>query len=183
VDKAPPTVTISTPAPGAAYTLNQPVTATYSCSDVGSGVASCTAKVGSTSIANGGAIPTSAVGVYTLTVTATDVAGNTTVQSVTYDVTYGICNFTPPIGPVGSLLVFNVTLCDYTGKNVSSSSITISAVDVDGTMPESGNFTYVVVTNSYSFVLNTTGLPAGNHVLDVAVTGDPLHHALAFTLT
>src|SRR5207249_1265426 len=56
VDKKPPAISITTPA-NTSYLLNQAVSANYSCSDGGSGVATCAGKVPS-----GAAIDTSAVG-------------------------------------------------------------------------------------------------------------------------
>jgi hypothetical protein len=83
LDKTGPTITLTTPVNGATYKVKQKVTADYTCSDTGgSGIASCTGTV-----ANGKNIDTSKAGTYTFTVTAVDVAGNTTTRSVTYTVT------------------------------------------------------------------------------------------------
>jgi len=81
VDHTAPTVSISRPASGAVYTLNQKVRAAYACHDSLSGVASCAGAV-----ADGSDIPTSTAGPQTFTVTATDNAGNTLTKSVTYNV-------------------------------------------------------------------------------------------------
>ena len=64
VDGTGPAVTITTPPAGAVYSYGQVVNAAYSCSDAGSGLASCTGTV-----ANGTAIPTNTVGTRTFTVT------------------------------------------------------------------------------------------------------------------
>jgi hypothetical protein len=80
VDTIAPTITITTPAEGATYTLNQVVAADYSVQD-GAGVLSTTAPV-----PVGGAIPTSQAGSRTFTGTAGDYAGNTAPRSVTYQV-------------------------------------------------------------------------------------------------
>jgi hypothetical protein len=81
-DATLPTATITTPAFGATYTVNQPVTASFACSDAGAGIATCTGTV-----ANGVAINTSSTGAKTFTVTAVDQAGNLTTRGVTYSVT------------------------------------------------------------------------------------------------
>ena len=88
-DATPPTIIIAVPSSTATYVLNQPVSASFACADVGSGIATCQGTV-----AKGQRIDTSTVGPHTFTVTATDVAGNTTTENVTYTVLA-----TPP-GPV-----------------------------------------------------------------------------------
>jgi hypothetical protein len=78
VDTMPPTVNLSAPTANAVYGEGQSVTASYSCPDAVSGVASC---VGS--VASGSAIDTSN-GPHSFTVTATDRAGNSTSTTVQY---------------------------------------------------------------------------------------------------
>jgi uncharacterized repeat protein (TIGR03803 family) len=92
-DSTPPTITITTPANGAAYMLSQSIIASYSCMDA-SGVASCTGTV-----PNGSPIDTSSVGTKSFTVTAADIFGNTSSVTVTYSVQYnfGSAGFLPPV--------------------------------------------------------------------------------------
>ncbi|HEV7639576.1 MAG TPA: Ig-like domain-containing protein, partial [Gaiellaceae bacterium] len=82
-DATAPTISITSPADGASYTLNQTVTASYSCADEagGSGIATCTGPV-----APGAAISTSTAGPHTFTVTATDNAGNPSSATSNYTV-------------------------------------------------------------------------------------------------
>ncbi len=80
-DATLPTVTINTPGSGASYTLNQSVTASFSCSDALAGIATCTGTV-----ANGVAINTSSTGTKSFTVAAVDRAGNTTTKNASYSV-------------------------------------------------------------------------------------------------
>jgi hypothetical protein len=82
-DTTKPTITLTTPAEGATYTLNQAVNANYSCQDEsgGSGLKSCQGTV-----ANGSAIDTASSGTKTFTVTATDNAGNQNSVTRTYSV-------------------------------------------------------------------------------------------------
>jgi Sulfatase/RTX calcium-binding nonapeptide repeat (4 copies)/Domain of unknown function (DUF4976)/Bacterial Ig domain len=81
IDTTKPQITITTPPQGATYTLGQSVAASYSCTDAGSGVASCQG-----SVANGANIDTSSSGTKTFSVNATDNAANTNTVSHTYTV-------------------------------------------------------------------------------------------------
>lgn len=91
-DTTAPSIAISAPT-ATTYLLNQPVTAAYTCDDgAGSGVQAC---VGS--VANGAAIDTASAGSKTFTVNATDYAGNTASQSLTYGVGYAFSGFLQPI--------------------------------------------------------------------------------------
>jgi probable HAF family extracellular repeat protein len=80
-DTTDPQITIATPPQGATYNVGQAVAASYSCTDSGSGVASCEGPV-----ADGANINTSSAGTKTFTVSATDNAGNTNSVSHTYTV-------------------------------------------------------------------------------------------------
>ena len=84
VDKKPPTIAIGLPMAGARYRLRAKVGASYTCSDGGSGMTSC-----SGALANGALVDTSSVGTYTFTVTAIDTVGNASSLSVTYSVVTG----------------------------------------------------------------------------------------------
>jgi DNA-binding beta-propeller fold protein YncE len=77
------TITISSPADGGAYIAGQSLRASYACARVSGGdpVSACAGT-----LANGAAIDTSTPGRRTFTVTATDVAGLETKQTVNYTV-------------------------------------------------------------------------------------------------
>jgi hypothetical protein len=87
VDLTDPTVTITSPADGTTVEQGTPVTASYSCDDALSGIESCVGNV-----ADGAAMDTSIPSTKTLSVTATDLAGNTT--TVTHELLV-----TPPAPP------------------------------------------------------------------------------------
>jgi X-Pro dipeptidyl-peptidase len=88
-DDAGPEITIDSPedavgtGPGLPgnYALGSSPLASYSCSDVVSGIATCTGPV-----ASGSAFDTSTVGYHTFTVNATDLSGNASSASRTYNV-------------------------------------------------------------------------------------------------
>jgi hypothetical protein len=82
IDTTAPSITFNTPTDGAVFTQGQPVTVSYSCADEGgSDLASCEGTV-----ANGGQLPTDTAGVHEFSVTATDNAGNSTTETVSYRV-------------------------------------------------------------------------------------------------
>ena len=80
-DTTGPTINLVTPAENAAYTLGQPVNASYACSDEASAVVECAGTV-----ANGTAVNTSTPGTYTFTVNARDAANNTSTLARTFTV-------------------------------------------------------------------------------------------------
>ncbi len=185
VDLTAPGISITTPTNGQALELNQPATASFTCGDTGgSGIKTCTAKVGSTVVTSGGSVPTGAVGVDTLTVTATTVAGGTVSKSVTYDVTYNLCNVAAVTASSLSEVTFILSVCTYQGTNVGSSSIAVTPVNVDGTITPKGlagnHFTWVPAVKDYGYLMFTTNLTKGSHTLNVSITGDPLGHSVPF---
>ncbi|HEX2047062.1 MAG TPA: hypothetical protein VHF27_04810 [Acidimicrobiales bacterium] len=84
VDKKAPTVTVASPAASGRYHLDQAVTATYSCADAGSGLATGSCRG---TVPNGSAVDTSSTGRKELTVEAADNAGNAETVRVAYEVT------------------------------------------------------------------------------------------------
>ncbi len=89
-DTTAPIITLSSPT-NTTYTLNQTVTAAFSCSDAVSGISSCAATVG-----NGGPVDTSTAGSHEFAVSATDNAANTYTTIVTYTVSRGTSTITWP---------------------------------------------------------------------------------------
>ncbi len=187
VDKKAPTITLTTPSNGASYLLNQNVAASYSCSDGGSGVASCTGPV-----ANGSNIDTASVGSKSFTVNATDAVGNVAVPATnSYSVIFapaGMCLAGPGhqiLQPIeltgvsvfvrkqGSTVPTKFRVCDANGVSIGPSPVVSSFVllgVLNGTVidptPED-----IVATNSdtafrwdgekWIFNLSTKNLPAG----------------------
>jgi uncharacterized delta-60 repeat protein len=91
VDKRDPAVSIIHPGEET-YLLNQVVSASYSCADGGSGIASCSAPV-----ADGTPLDTSTVGPRSFTVTATDNAGNDASLTHDYRIVYPFGGFQAPV--------------------------------------------------------------------------------------
>lgn len=89
-DVTDPSVAIAAPLDGADYLLGSTVVADYACADEtgGSGLATCVGDV-----AVGDLLDTATVGAHSFRVTAHDVAGNSTVVTVTYRVVYDFGGF------------------------------------------------------------------------------------------
>jgi hypothetical protein len=83
IDLTDPNVTIDVPGEGEILNLNSIVRARYSCTDAGSGIASCAGTV-----PDGGLIDTSVAGPKVFTVTATDAAGRTRTVTRNYRVAW-----------------------------------------------------------------------------------------------
>ena len=96
-DSGEPSITLDRPLPNALFTLNDQVASSFRCSDPG-GVQSCLGQSdpGADRPLSGAPIDTSSLGAHTFTVTATDLAGNTTTKTITYFVV-GIFGFKPPV--------------------------------------------------------------------------------------
>jgi hypothetical protein len=131
---AGPSILIEVPRPGAIFTLNQAVTPDFACSDT-AGVATCTGAV-----ITAGKLDTSTPGTRTFTVTATDLAGNTTSRSVTYVVRFTFAGFKQPVDnpptlnvvKLGSTIPLKWSLLDAAGRFISDlnavTSVTSEAI-------------------------------------------------------
>ncbi len=105
IDDVAPTVDVVTPGPLlVAVRRNALLSTSFTCSDTF--LTSCTAKIGDTTYASGAQLPTDTEGSFTLEVTATDVANQSTVVRRTYSVdatapvTTDDVPDTPPTAPV-----------------------------------------------------------------------------------
>jgi hypothetical protein len=92
IDSTPPLVAIASPADGTSVLLGAPLSASYSCSDSRSGLASCVGP-----LASGSAIDTTVPGLQTFSVVGTDRADNVSTASNSYRVMYGFSSFLAPI--------------------------------------------------------------------------------------
>jgi virginiamycin B lyase len=122
---APPTVSITTPANGAKYTLNQSLASSFMCTPFTP--LTITSCVDQNNKPSGWTVDTSTVGSHTLTVTATDSAGQTGTAAATYTVDYAFSGFLAPLagpptvnmGKAGRTYPVQFQLTDANGKLVS----------------------------------------------------------------
>ena len=170
IDRAAPRIVLSGIADGAVLLLHQSAAsdASVSCVDAGSGVASCSAP---------GSIDTSEVGRHSFTATAIDRVGNVGTVSVRYVVTYGVELRYRPSEPSRKIII---RLVDAAGKNVSSSSVSVTAVDIDGS-PLHKPFVYSRSKRAY-FLTVPGKKDSARHVLHFVARDDPLVHSAPFIL-
>jgi subtilisin-like proprotein convertase family protein len=190
IDKTKPTITIN--APSETYFLNQPVNASYSCSDSASGLATC-----SGTLPDGASVNTSSLGLGNFTVTATDVAGNSADASSRYAVAYNIGLLYDPAKAhqMGSTIPIKIRLTDAFGQNLSSTNVVVTALRVEkissyapGILEDAGNsnsddnfrFTNFDGAGGYIFNLKTTGLTTGTYALVFKAGTDPTTHIARF---
>lgn len=125
IDTTPPSISITSPTNGATYTINQPVAASYTCTDSESSPPpSCTGPV-----PNGSNIDTASVGSKVFTVNSTDAAGLSSSRSVSYSVSYNVCILYDPTHAVksGAVIPLKMYLCDAKGNDVSNSGVIVHA--------------------------------------------------------
>jgi hypothetical protein len=149
VDKKPPVISAITISP-AVPVFGQAVTASYSCSDGGSGVALC----GSSSfagIANTGTLLSAidgSLGTHTFTVNATDLVGNTTSSPVTYTVSAGPqLNISPTTIAFGTVKKFSINAKVITVKNTGTLLVTFSSIKLTQTESDGGPGREFVMVN------------------------------------
>ncbi|MEU3778535.1 hypothetical protein AB0F11_36105 [Streptomyces sp. NPDC032472] len=182
LDTGPPTITVVRPTAGT-YLFHESVTASYSCTDATSGVATCTGTV-----PNGSPIDTSTFGPHTFTVNAADVAANPAAKSVTYTVAYRICLLYDPTRPVrggNSTVPIRLRICDVNGANLSGPGITLTPSQIVGptTRPFTTPFRYDAQLGGYIVNLPTSGLANGSYTLRFTISGaDTTTHVAPFTL-
>jgi len=206
IDKKAPTITINMPTSGS-YLLSEPVAASFSCSDGGSGVASCIGTV-----VNGANIDTASVGPKTFTVNATDEVGNASSQSVNYSVTYatgGMCYGGPghtilqPINVDGSSVFKQKStvpakfrVCDYYGNSIGTpgvvvafGTVAVSNAPADATLNETvvsttpdTAFRWSSSDQQWIFNINTKNLSVGKTYYYRIVLNDGTYIDFGFTL-
>ena len=162
VDKKTPVITGLAISP-AAPVFGQSVTASYICSDGGSGVVRCGPAGSPTipAIATTGTLSSAAdgsVGAHTFTVTATDLAGNSTQSSVNYTVSNQPPPLTLTINPTsiafGNVKILSLAARVITVKNPSKSPVLFSKISLAQTESDGGPGREFVMINGCGSKLN-----------------------------
>ena len=190
IDRKSPTLTVTMPETDD-YILGEPVVVSYSCSDGGSGVASCVGPV-----ADGGDLNTATVGTNAFPVDAADRVGNQASTSVSYRVTYNVCPLFDQgkAYRAGQTIPIKLQLCDVAGGNASIESVVVTAVRLEkadnsavtAIVEDAGNanpgdgFRYDSRLEGYIYNLDTRGLSAGTWKLTSDAAGDDIRHSVTF---
>jgi hypothetical protein len=196
-DETPPTITITTPADGAVYLLNQVVDAVYECKDSDTGVEACDG-----SVANGEPIDTSSVGAHTFVVTATDVAGNTATETHTYSVIepsdYLFDGFFGPVdndgwnvARAGAAIPIQFSLGGYWGMDVLASVVSVPTAchasalfhevgEEAAVTPGQSSLSYDAESDAYNYVWKTQRSWAGTCRLFTLTLDDGSPHTATF---
>ena len=176
IDRRPPTIRITLPVSGS-FLIGAQASAPVACDDGGSGVASCVTRAPG--------IDTTTAGTRTVSVTATDLVGNSASASASYSVRYGIQSAVDRDEDQ-----FRVKLLDAAGRNLSARDIHVVALgfrragstellplarDVD----RRGRFH--LEHRWYELELQTKRLPTGSYELLFSAGGQD-GYAIPFTI-
>jgi len=178
LDKTPPEVIITTPTDGGKYTFKQTIIANWSASDEISGIDNT--KTSGTKPSGSPIDTTLPLGTKYFTVTATDLAGHTTVSKVSYEVTaYTWAGFGPPITisqkdfKKTSTIPVKFQLLDTFRNPVSNAIARLTVNDVPAVASGSSNignsFRYDLTGQQYIFNLSTKLLSLGINKLIVTL--------------
>ena len=184
VDTTPPAIRCET----TSLILNQPSgTVTAAVSDATSGPTTPTASA---------PVATDVVGSFTVELTASDAAGNTSAAVCPYTVSYRISLRYDKTrqSNSGATIRIAVGLSDYFGANVPSTSVTLVAKVVTNTgtgatqAPTSPGSTHpdfafnLSQGGNYQYNLQTTGYPSGAYALGFLAGADPMQHEAPFVI-
>jgi len=187
VDRTPPTITFSTPADGATYTLGQQVSASFSCHDPnGSGIKDCYGDV-----LDGAQLDTSSLGSRTFTVSAYDRAGNSAKETHTYSVIYDFMGFASPASEyptatpmkAGESIPLKFSLHGDQGSEIFApgSPGWAPCGALDGPSPADGTLSYNGSNDRYTYLATTSKAWSGT-CRDLIVTlRDGTVHRARFT--
>ena len=133
-DTIAPDILIAAPSDGAILFVGDAATAQFTCDDLGgTPLVACEASIdGGAVFASGAVIPTGTDGVFTMTVTAIDGAGNVSGASVVYSVGFNIClqyDEKAPQPATGTVPI-KLNLCDSDGNNLGGPPHVLTAVVV-----------------------------------------------------
>jgi Bacterial Ig-like domain (group 3) len=167
ISYAAPTAAITTPANGATYVFGQPLTSSFTCTDIagGPGIASCVDQNGNPS---GSAVSTTTLGSHTFTVTATNDDGLVGAGSVNYTVNQASTTTTltssANSAAVGQSVTFTATVTPV-APGTGTPTGTVTFLD-GGSSIGTDALTGGVAT------LTTSALAAGNHTITTSYAGN-----------
>jgi alpha-tubulin suppressor-like RCC1 family protein len=179
IDATAPEITITGISQGIKYPACTPPTPEHTATDATSGL--------STSSATHTGGNANGVGEYSYEVTASDIAGNTAVETVTYKVVYTFEGFLIPVSKgksfnLGSTIPVKFRLNDGCGNPVSVATATLSLQLLVGgeptsnPIPDSGNtFLYVPEENHYIYNLSSDILSVGTWQATVTLDDTEAH--------
>jgi hypothetical protein len=127
-------VSLTTPGP---QTYACAATIAFSATDSASGVASLSATLNGAPVSNGQIVTLTKPGLNTLSVTATDAAGNSSTETVTFSVTYNFIGFLDPINSggssifkLGSTVPIKYQLTDCNGVAITTAGGTLAVFKI-----------------------------------------------------
>jgi hypothetical protein len=194
IDKTPPILNMPTLA--VSYIYNSSLNLTFGATDALSGTANIQGTLNGNSVTSGSLVTLNKAGANTFTLTATDVAGNTTSQNITFSVIYSYNGFLSPIlndgsrvFKLGSTVPVKFQLTDVNGTNISTTTATLTVQQYSGTIPNgtpvdatpSGSantgdyFRYDSTSSQYIYNLSTKPLPTGTWQLQAHLDDGTVH--------
>jgi hypothetical protein len=175
-DDWPPAITITSPADGAEYLLNQVVNAVWSVTDDQSGVDPATVIA---TTAHGAPIDTGTAGSHSFAVSAKDFAGNMASKTVTYAVQYGfLAREGPHAAPAGSYKAGSSVPLQWQYLNAAGQVINSAAASprvfirlgstvVPAEDAGRSGYRYDPLTMTWQFNWKTKGLAAGTYEVQI----------------
>jgi hypothetical protein len=192
LDKTPPVLAMPVLAPS--YVYNASLMLTFNSSDALSGIAISEATFNGSAVVSGTTFTLNHPGTNTFTLTATDVAGNTSTSTATFSVLYDFGGFLPPVPgdssgvfKLGSVVPVKFRLTDAGGLSVATAVAHLSlqmyaggmpvGTPIDATPPGNADagdlFRYD--GNQYIYNLSTKALAVGTWQLQVRLDDGTVH--------
>ena len=192
LDETPPVLTM--PALASSYVYNASLTLTFGRTDALSGVALSQATFNGLPVVSGATLTLNHPGTNTFTLTATDVAGNTSTRTATFSVLYDFGGFLPPVPgdssgvfKLGSVVPVKFRLTDAGGLAVASAVARLTlqmyaggqplGTPIDATPPGNADvgdlFRYD--GSQYIYNLSTKALAVGTWQLQVRLDDGTVH--------
>ena len=192
LDETPPVLTM--PVLASSYVYNASLTLTFSSGDTLSGIALSQATFNGAPVVSGATFTLNHPGMNTFTLTATDVAGNTSTNTATFSVLYNFGGFLPPVPndsagvfKLGSVVPVKFRLTDASGVSVATAVARLAlqlymggqpvGTPIDATPPGNADvgdlFRYD--GSQYIYNLSTKALTVGTWQLQVRLDDGTVH--------